>query len=198
MKFKFIMHIISANLMLFAPLTGKGWEYTTLWNNAYEAHLNAQTMHVRISDEQETNEKMEDESNSSRTGGQRLPEEVSEPVAEIPAPTKGDDENSMAGPSSEILGESQAQEPGTVVSEVTEVVHIYPKYSVNGAKLGDDLQEYLYGALADRGIAWFFPYALLIAYQESKYELFANQLILPVRTYIPGFGWGAIYGDLAE
>lgn len=35
-------------------------------------------------------------------------------------------------------------------------------------------------------------------YQESKYELFADQLILPVRTYIPGFGWGAIYGDLAE
>lgn len=35
-------------------------------------------------------------------------------------------------------------------------------------------------------------------YQESNYVLFADQLILPVRTYIPGFGWGEIYGDWAE
>ena len=34
--------------------------------------------------------------------------------------------------------------------------------------------------------------------QSVNYELFADQIVLPVKTYIPGFGWGGIYGDLAE
>jgi len=35
-------------------------------------------------------------------------------------------------------------------------------------------------------------------YQYINYELFADELILPVNTYIPGFGWGANFGDWAE
>lgn len=34
--------------------------------------------------------------------------------------------------------------------------------------------------------------------QEVKFQLFSDRLILPVTTYIPGLGWGAIYGDIAE
>ena len=34
--------------------------------------------------------------------------------------------------------------------------------------------------------------------QSVNYELFADQIVLPVKTYIPGFGWGGIFGDLAE
>ena len=35
-------------------------------------------------------------------------------------------------------------------------------------------------------------------YQYINYELFADELVLPVKTYIPGFGWGANFGDWAE
>ncbi|MBR5537718.1 MAG: ABC transporter substrate-binding protein [Clostridia bacterium] len=32
--------------------------------------------------------------------------------------------------------------------------------------------------------------------QNINYELFTDNIELPVKTYIPGFGWGAIFGDL--
>ena len=34
--------------------------------------------------------------------------------------------------------------------------------------------------------------------QNINYELFTDNIELPVKTYIPGFGWGAIFGDLVE
>ena len=34
--------------------------------------------------------------------------------------------------------------------------------------------------------------------QNVNYTLFSERLTLPVTTYIPGFGWGTMYGDIAE
>lgn len=34
--------------------------------------------------------------------------------------------------------------------------------------------------------------------QDVNYEMFSDRLVLPVNTYIPGFGWGTMYGDIAE
>ena len=34
--------------------------------------------------------------------------------------------------------------------------------------------------------------------QEVQFTLFSDRLVLPVTTYVPGFGWGTIYGDIAE
>ena len=34
--------------------------------------------------------------------------------------------------------------------------------------------------------------------QNVNYTLFQENIILPVKTYIPGFGWGSMYGDIAE
>lgn len=34
--------------------------------------------------------------------------------------------------------------------------------------------------------------------QNVNYELFSDRLQLPVQTYIPGFGWGSIFGDIVE
>ena len=34
--------------------------------------------------------------------------------------------------------------------------------------------------------------------QDVSYELHAERLVLPVKTYIPGFGWGNCYGDINE
>lgn len=49
-----------------------------------------------------------------------------------------------------------------------------PLYSVNGAVMPAELQEYLYNRLADCGIGWFMPYAVLIAYQESRFDIYAQ------------------------
>lgn len=35
-------------------------------------------------------------------------------------------------------------------------------------------------------------------YQNVNYELHAENLVLPTDVYIPSFGWGTIYGDIAE
>lgn len=46
-------------------------------------------------------------------------------------------------------------------------------YSVNGETLNPDIQAYLYQRLADHGIEWFMPYAVMIAYQESHFDQYA-------------------------
>lgn len=47
-------------------------------------------------------------------------------------------------------------------------------YSVNGETMNPELQEYLYQRLADYNIEWFMPYAVMIAYQESKFNIYAE------------------------
>ena len=49
-----------------------------------------------------------------------------------------------------------------------------PIYMVDGQTLQTDLQEYLYQRLSDYGIGWFMPYAIMIAYQESKFDCYAQ------------------------
>lgn len=34
--------------------------------------------------------------------------------------------------------------------------------------------------------------------QDIQYQLFSDRLKLPVQTYLPGFGWGAMFGDIVE
>ena len=34
--------------------------------------------------------------------------------------------------------------------------------------------------------------------QAVGYEMISDKLILPVDEYVPGFGWGLIYADIAE
>lgn len=34
--------------------------------------------------------------------------------------------------------------------------------------------------------------------QSITYQLFSDRLVLPVKTYLPGFGWGTLYGDINE
>ena len=34
--------------------------------------------------------------------------------------------------------------------------------------------------------------------QDIQYQLFSDRLQLPAQTYLPGFGWGAMFGDIVE
>lgn len=49
-----------------------------------------------------------------------------------------------------------------------------PLYSVNGAVMPEEIQAHLYNALAAGGIGWFMPYAVMIAYQESRFNTAAE------------------------
>ena len=51
---------------------------------------------------------------------------------------------------------------------------VSPLYSVNGAIMSEDLQTFLYSRLTERGISWFMPYALANAYQESRFNIYAE------------------------
>lgn len=46
-------------------------------------------------------------------------------------------------------------------------------YSVSGSVLAEEIQVYLYNALAAREIGWFMPYAVMIAFQESSFNIYA-------------------------
>ena len=46
-------------------------------------------------------------------------------------------------------------------------------YSVNGQVLDCCLQVYLYDRLEEKGIEWWYEYALCQSYQESRYDIYA-------------------------
>lgn len=48
-----------------------------------------------------------------------------------------------------------------------------PLFSVDGRVLRQELQTYLYDRLSEQGIEWFMPYSIMIAYQESHFDIYA-------------------------
>ena len=78
-----------------------------------------------------------------------------------------------------------------------------PRYSVNGHVLPVEIQVYLYNALAVRGIGWFYPYAMLIAYQESNFNIYAENpngldkgLFQYRIIYVPWMDWTNPYAQI--
>lgn len=58
----------------------------------------------------------------------------------------------------------------TEAEEITEEAVETPKWAVNGDRLNDYLQSYLYEQLEERGVAWYYETALCQIYQESRYN----------------------------
>lgn len=71
----------------------------------------------------------------------------------------------------ETIVETEA--PATTSPPQTETTSI-PIYSTNGAVLDENIQVFLYQQLCARGIGYFMPYALGIAYQESRFNPYAQ------------------------
>ena len=61
------------------------------------------------------------------------------------------------------------------VTETTEsqIYNGVPIYSVFGSVLDEGVQAFLYNELSKYGLEWFMPYAVLIAYQESRFDFYA-------------------------
>ena len=74
----------------------------------------------------------------------------------------------------EVHEESEAE---CVYAEPTEEIPLetkIPLYAIDDQLLNPDLQEYLYQRLSDYQLEWFMPYAIMIAYQESKFNIYAE------------------------
>ena len=72
----------------------------------------------------------------------------------------------------EAVPESSPTEAETVPPEESTAVYqeATPVYIVDGAQLDFGVADYLYRRLCESNIGWFYPYALLVAYQESSFN----------------------------
>ena len=72
------------------------------------------------------------------------------------------------------VGEEMVSDPRCEIpAEVETEAERNPIYMVDGNVLDPDIQAYLYQRLADYQLEWFMPYAIMIAYQESKFDIYA-------------------------
>lgn len=137
------------------------------WDVGYEMKLIAE-MESNLSRE-ETLEEVETVE-TKQAAPVATAEETIQTTQETTQPSTVAPETSPPPTETIVAGSSEVQPEETTASPP----YIPPLYSVNGAVMPTDLQVYLYEQLAVRGIGWFFPYAVLIAYQESKFNIYAE------------------------
>ena len=121
--------------------------------------------------------------------------------------TLGSSTDSTGEVKAEILPDAETVETAGAVTDITQsseplVREITPIYTVNGVMLREDLQEYLYRRLCEAGIGWFYKYSLLIAYQESNFDILAQNpngrdkgLFQYRIEYYPGLDWRNPYAE---
>ena len=109
-------------------------------------------------------------------------------------------ETYAAPPEVETAAESPTAE---TQAPVTADYQTFPIYAVNGAVLDENVQRYFYQKLCEAGIGWFFETSLLIAYQESRFDFYAqnpngrDKGLLQYRVeYHPGLEWWNPYAEI--
>ena len=181
----YLIGFITAVMVLFPAADSGGKSLYQRWMESYEKYLYQQMeenferekrdRNAEIcqnpSESEVSNEQTADKETKLRSGdvtggvgevGQGNRE--TEPTAEVAIAPQVE---SQTESSTENRGMDENVAPAEVVREVT------PLYSVNGAVLDIGVQEYLYQRLCERGISWFMPYAILMAYQESRFNIYA-------------------------
>lgn len=160
--------LVIAIMALFPGVGGEGIGNLKAWMEAYETRLYAQ-MYDNIE-----NARRNEEICKNSAKNEVLHEQTASEEAAVT--------NSAETIIDETLQQSSSAPIETrteviAVSEVETVVEspppVYPLYAVNGAVLDEPIQTYLYQRLCEAGIGWFFPYAVMIAYQESRFDIYA-------------------------
>lgn len=152
---------------------GQKAEFQREWNRAYEARLYSQML--ENCQHNPTIFEMEDQ-NESEASEESLEGQVLEPETNQATSERVQIDESdavQAYVEVEAVQETKAFPPST--ESQTELVQKVqtPHYVVNGAVLRTDIQDYLYRRLCEAGIGWFMPYAILIAYGESHFDIYA-------------------------
>ena len=80
-------------------------------------------------------------------------------------------EESLPGHEDETEMETDAE---TAEDTPSEEILLDSLFQIDGRVLRPELQTYLRHRLSEQGIEWFMPYALMIAYQESHFDIYAE------------------------
>lgn len=65
---------------------------------------------------------------------------------------------------------AETERPTEAAPVYTQTAEATPVYTVDGERLDPVVADYLYRRLCESNIGWFYPFALLIAYQESSFN----------------------------
>lgn len=181
-----------------APGTGAGGNQ--LYNT--DTKKNGQTVEVSIQDNTNPTLAADTESNES-PGTEAVNEQTAgdETVERAVAVTEGTAVNDTEDQSEETI--QQTTDTPVVESTIPRVESVLPLYTVAGAVLDPGIQEYLYTRLAENGIPWFMPYAVLIAYGESRFNTLAenpngrDKGLFQYRVeYVPWMNWQNPYEQI--
>lgn len=166
----YLIGFVTAIMVLFPASDSGGKSLYQLWMESYEKYLYQQMADNFEREKRERNADIcqnpsESEVSIEQTASEeeeaiQQHEEVHEVPVEETAPTEA------------VVETVPDQEIVQPVAEV-QPCNTVPIYAVNGAVLDIGVQEYLYQRLCERGISWFMPYAILMAYQESRFNIYA-------------------------
>lgn len=166
-----ICGLVVAVMALFPGSAGEGGLNLRAWMEAYETRLYEQMAENFEREKRERNAEICQNPSESEVS---IEQTASEEAKESHDLLRTDTQNAC-----EIRSENtEAPEEQTEV-ETSDAVPLptvvqTPLFSVNGAVLDIGVQEYLYQRLCEANIGWFYHYAILIAYQESRFDPLAE------------------------
>lgn len=196
----YLIGIITAVMVLFPASDSGGKSLYQLWMESYEKYLYAQMAENFEREERERNAEICQNPAESEVS---IEQTASEEVAVTNFAETIIDETSQQSSSAPIETRTEI----IAVSEVETVVEssppVYPLYAVNGAVLSEEIQLYLFQRLTEQNIAYFMPYAMMICYQESKLDIYAenpngrDKGLLQYRVeYVPWMDWRNPYQQI--
>ena len=196
---------VIAFLALFPASDGGGVSLYQRWMEAYEKYLYQQMAANFEREERERNAEIcQNPSESEVSIEQTASKEVSEETPAIRAGGNTDNNESRQENVEAVEVHNPNIETPTVATETESIQNdATPLYAVNGAVLAEEIQVFLFQKLSEANIAYFMPYALLICYQESKLDIYAenpngrDKGLLQYRVeYVPWMDWRNPYQQI--
>lgn len=210
----YLIGFITAVMVLFPGSDTFGKSLYQLWMESYEKYLYQQmaenferekaetvtfepknavsVQNLEVNDEQTAEEETTGVLTGSREDAERIQENL--PTGAPVIPEEVEQSDTSYEEVAQVVDTSCTPE---VVREVT------PLYSVNGAVLAEEIQVFLFQRLSEQNIAYFMPYAMMIIYQESKLDIYAenpngrDKGLLQYRVeYVPWMDWRNPYQQI--
>lgn len=166
-----IIGLVVAVMALFPGSAGEGGLNLRAWMESYEKYL-YQQMYNNIENARRNEEICQNSAKNEvlheQTAGKKVAEEP--PCTDGRGDMVQNTVEETHDEEVEVLIQDGQDTPVAAEAEMAEGNGQTPLFSVNGAVLDIGVQEYLYQRLCEANIGWFYHYAILIAYQESRFD----------------------------
>lgn len=176
------LRLLTAEIAILTAIAGLFNTNTAEWTKVYERRLfcEMQMNLWRGGNEQKAVEEIPTGANPipARTSGvEEAPlvwaeEVVNEPQTSEEAPIQQQTAETQAVETvpASSPAEAETERPAEADAVYTPTAEATPVYTVDGERLDPGVADYLYRRLCESNIGWFYPFALLIAYQESSFN----------------------------